>query len=134
MLRLKKEKDASDMEILRLKKELELGKKMHEQHCLKLEVEAKETRAELEKKLKEAECLLIESRKKVEELESFTETKSLRWKKKERMYRSFMDCQFGVLQVCLDFHIFRLCLEQIHNVFIISLHLFPLKMMKFYLQ
>lgn len=98
VLRLKKEKDASDMEILRLKKELELGKKMHEQHCLKLEVEAKETRAELEKKLKEAECLLIESRKKVEELESFTETKSLRWKKKERMYRSFMDCQFGVLQ------------------------------------
>ncbi|EEF51194.1 kinesin heavy chain, putative [Ricinus communis] len=96
--RLKEEKNHSDIEKLTLKQELELAKKTHEEHYLLLEDHAKETKVELEKKLKELESLLAESRNKVEELESFSESKSKRWRKKEGKYRSFMDHQFKALE------------------------------------
>ncbi|KAG6634066.1 kinesin-like protein KIN-14J isoform X1 [Carya illinoinensis] len=98
MLKLQEEKDRSDMEILTLKQELEMAKRTHEDHCLLLESNSNEAKVELEKKLEELECLLTSSRKKVEELEAFSESKSLRWKKKERIYLSFIDYQFGALQ------------------------------------
>jgi kinesin family protein C2/C3 len=102
VVKLREEKDHSDMEILALKQELEVAKRTHEDHCLQLETNAKEAVIELEKKLKELECLLADSRKKVEELEAFSESKARRWKKKERIYKRYIDCHFGNLQVCLN--------------------------------
>ncbi|KDP25433.1 hypothetical protein JCGZ_20589 [Jatropha curcas] len=96
--RLREEKNHSDIEKLTLKKELELVKKKHEEHCLVLEVQSKETKVELEKRLEELECFLAESRNKVKELESFSESKSQRWKKKEGTYQSFINYQFKALQ------------------------------------
>uniref|UniRef100_A0A5B6YQ47 Kinesin-like protein n=1 Tax=Davidia involucrata TaxID=16924 RepID=A0A5B6YQ47_DAVIN len=98
VVRLMKEKDQNDTQILALKQELELAKQTHEKHCLQLETQAKETKVELDKNLMDLECLLTDSRKKVKELEVFSESKSLRWKKKELSYKSFMDFQFGSLQ------------------------------------
>ena len=59
----------------------------HEDHCLQLETNAKEAVIELEKKLKELECLLADSRRKVKELEAFSESKSRRRKKKGGIYK-----------------------------------------------
>ncbi|KAA8522412.1 hypothetical protein F0562_013227 [Nyssa sinensis] len=97
-VRLMKEKDQNDAQILALKQELELAKQRYEKHCSQLETQAKETKVELDKKLMDLECLLTDSRKKVKELEAFSESRSLRWKNKELSYKSFMDFQFGSLQ------------------------------------
>uniref|UniRef100_A0A2N9FW46 Kinesin motor domain-containing protein n=1 Tax=Fagus sylvatica TaxID=28930 RepID=A0A2N9FW46_FAGSY len=71
---------------------------MNQLQQIKLETTAKEAKVELEKKLNELECLLVDSRKKVEELEAFSESKLRRLKKKERIYKNFIDCHFGALQ------------------------------------
>ncbi|XP_050227782.1 kinesin-like protein KIN-14J [Mercurialis annua] len=99
LLRLKEEKNHSDVEIFNLKQELELVKKRHEEQCLFLEAQAKETKVELQKKVKELEHFLVESRSKVEQLQSFSESKSRRWKRKEGKYRNFIDHQSEALQV-----------------------------------
>ncbi|KAK4842898.1 hypothetical protein QYF36_001445 [Acer negundo] len=98
VLRLKKERNHSDVEISTLKHELEMAKRAHEQHCLQLEVQHEETKVESNKKLKELEHLFIDSKKKVKELESFSESKSRRWKKKERAYQSFINSQYEAIQ------------------------------------
>lgn len=98
VVKLRDEKDRSDMEILALKQELEVTKRTHEDHCLQFEMNAKEAKIESEKKLAELECLLTNSRKKMEELEAFSESKSRRWKRKERIYKRYIDYQFGALQ------------------------------------
>lgn len=105
MLKLKKQKAQSDIEISKLREELKATKKTHEGHCLQLETQAEETRVELERKLKELESLLMNSQKKVKELESFSESKYKRWKNRERIYRSFIDQQFGALKVCNICHV-----------------------------
>lgn len=108
--RLMKEKDRSDNEILALKEELEMARKTHEKHCLQLETQAKETKVELEKKLKELENLLTDSKKKVKELDAFSESKSRRWKRKELRYQNFVDSQFGALQVLIKCHALNIVL------------------------
>ncbi|XWS61771.1 hypothetical protein CRYUN_Cryun07bG0154000 [Craigia yunnanensis] len=102
VLQLKKEKIQNDIEISRLREELDSSKSMHERRCLQLEAQAKDTKMVLEKKLKELECLLSDSRKKVNELQSFSESKQKRWKNKERSYQSFIDQQFGALKELRD--------------------------------
>ena len=108
--RLMKEKDHSDNEILALKQELEMTRKMHEKQCLQLETQAKETKGELEKKMEELESLLTDSKKKVKELEAFSESKSRRWKRKELSYRNFLDSQFGALQVLIKSYVLNIIL------------------------
>ncbi|XP_052210202.1 kinesin-like protein KIN-14J isoform X2 [Diospyros lotus] len=98
IIRLMQEKDHSDVQISVLKKELALAKKEYDHHSLQLETQAKEIKARLEKKLVELEDLLMDSRNKVKELEKFSESKSLRWKKKELGYKSFLNSQFGSIQ------------------------------------
>ncbi|KAJ4960365.1 hypothetical protein NE237_020275 [Protea cynaroides] len=98
MVRLVKEKDYIDLEISTLKQELELANKKYEQHYLQLETQAKGTKIELEEKLKELMVLLEDSRKKVEELEAFSESKAQSWNKKEHSYQTFIDSQFKSLQ------------------------------------
>lgn len=98
VVKIRKEKDHSDMEILTLKEELEVAKRTHEDYRLQLQANAQEAKVELEKKLNELECLLIDSRKKVDELEAYSESKSRRWKKKEHIYQNFIDYQYGALQ------------------------------------
>ncbi|XP_044487038.1 kinesin-like protein KIN-14J isoform X2 [Mangifera indica] len=98
VLRLKKERDHSSIEISALKQELEMEKKTHILHCLKLEAQVEDTKVESDRKLKELECLLIDSKKKVKELESFSESKYQRWKKKESTYQNFIDYQFAAIQ------------------------------------
>ncbi|KAJ4973471.1 hypothetical protein NE237_006645 [Protea cynaroides] len=98
LARLTKEKDHSDLEISTLKQELELAKQKYEQHCLQLETQAMGTTVELEVKLKELEGILEDSRKNVQELKSFSESKAQIWNKKEHSYQNFVDLQFKSLQ------------------------------------
>lgn len=98
--RLRKEKDHYESQILSLKQELELAKTTYEENQLQLETHAKETKVQLEKRITELECLLADSRNKVKELEDFSESKFLRWKRKEHRYVHFINSQFGSLQVC----------------------------------
>ncbi|XP_052211221.1 kinesin-like protein KIN-14J [Diospyros lotus] len=98
IMRLIKEKDQKDIQISALKKELELAKKTYEKHCSHLERKAKEAKLELEKKLSEHERLLTESRDKTKELEVFSESNLLHWKKRELNYKSLLESQFGYLQ------------------------------------
>lgn len=99
IVRLMKEKDQSNIEISALKQELEMTKNMYKLRCLDLEKEAKSSSSEIEERLKELEHLLEDSRNKVKELESNSETKSHNWSKKENIYKSSMEFQFGALQV-----------------------------------
>ncbi|TYH81243.1 hypothetical protein ES332_D03G185900v1 [Gossypium tomentosum] len=102
VLQLKKEKVQKDLEISRLKEELESSKKMHEIQCLQLEAQAEDNKVLLEKKLKEVEYLLSDSRKKVDELQSFSESKQKRWKDRECSYQRFIDQQFRALKELRD--------------------------------
>lgn len=99
-----KEKDHSDRQISALKQELEMAKSTYEKQCMQLETHAKETKVELEKKLMELEYLLTDSRDRIKDLEAFSESKSLRWKKKELAYKRVLDSQSGLLQVCICCH------------------------------
>lgn len=101
MMSLKERKELCDVAILNLKDELEMARREHENHCLQLETNAKEEKAKLEAKLNELEYLLADSGKRVKELESFSESKSLKWKKKEFVYQNFVDHLLGALQVCV---------------------------------
>lgn len=96
---LQKDKDHREMQISSLNHELELCKKTYEEKCLHLETHAEKTSIELGNKIMELECLLTDSRKKVEELEAFSESKLLKWKRKEHVYKHFIESQSGSLQV-----------------------------------
>lgn len=98
LIKLRKEKNNRDLEISKLKQELEIMKDTYESRCVQLETNTIEVESELKKKITNLENLLIDSRKKVKELEKFTESKFLRWKKKERGYKNFMDFQSGSLK------------------------------------
>ncbi|KAK8266681.1 hypothetical protein V6Z12_D12G262700 [Gossypium hirsutum] len=98
LLQLKKNNIQNDLEISRLRKELESSKEMHERHCLQLEAQAEGTKAVLEVKLKELECLLTDSKKKADDIQSFSESTQKRWKNRECSYQSFIDQQFGALK------------------------------------
>ncbi|KAJ8540495.1 hypothetical protein K7X08_032482 [Anisodus acutangulus] len=91
-------KDIEDprQEINALKKEMEIAKKLYEQHTLEMEKKATEAQQELGEKLKEATCLLMESRNRIKELETFSQTKLHNWKK-EHIYQIFTDFQLGAL-------------------------------------
>ncbi|XP_019059322.1 PREDICTED: kinesin-like protein KIN-14G isoform X2 [Tarenaya hassleriana] len=98
VLSLRKEKECRDAEISKLKGELEMEKRTHENRCLELEAKAQKIKVELEKKLKDAEFREVDSAKKVEELEKLCESKSQKWENKEGTYQSFIDRQSGALQ------------------------------------
>lgn len=103
LIRVMRDKDRYEVEISLLKQELELTKKTYEKNCSELENQAKETKSQLENKIMELESLLTDSRKKVKELEAFTESKYLRWRRKEHGYKRFIDSHFGSVQVCINF-------------------------------
>lgn len=104
LARLRNENNNCNIEISKLNHELEMTRDMYEKRCMELETHATKIRSELEKKIMDLESLLTGSRKKVKELEKFTESKFLRWKKKERGYKNFMDFQCGSLKVCKIFY------------------------------
>ena len=96
---LKEQKERCDVELSNLRKELEMAKREHENNCLQLEKNAKEEKVKFEEKLNELENLLADSRKKVKELETFSESKSLRWKKKEFVYQNVVNDLLGAFKV-----------------------------------
>ncbi|KAK6158248.1 hypothetical protein DH2020_005562 [Rehmannia glutinosa] len=98
LIKLRKEMDSCESQILSLIEELTLAKKSYKENLFQLEAKAEETKEKLQKKILELECLLTDSSKKVKELEDFSESKFLRWKRKEHGYRHFIDSQFGSLQ------------------------------------
>ncbi|KAK4354337.1 hypothetical protein RND71_026531 [Anisodus tanguticus] len=91
-----KEIEDPRQEINALKKEMEITKKLYEQHILEMEKKTTEAQQELGEKLKEATCLLMESRNRIKELETFSQTKLHNWKK-EHIYQIFTDFQLGAL-------------------------------------
>ncbi|CAI0414486.1 unnamed protein product [Linum tenue] len=95
---LKEEKRSLENENSALKRELETLKRIHEEHCLQIETQAKETNQALEKKTHDLECYLMDSNKRVKQLESFSESKLEGWKKKEETFRIFLNNHQRALQ------------------------------------
>ncbi|GAA0139494.1 microtubule binding motor protein [Lithospermum erythrorhizon] len=95
---LLKEKVDYEMHISSLKRELEFTIKTHEENFLQLKTLSTETKVELEKKIIELACNLVDSQKRVEELENLSESKYMRWKKKELGYKHFIDSHVGSIQ------------------------------------
>ncbi|XP_055825026.1 kinesin-like protein KIN-14P [Solanum dulcamara] len=93
-----KKKEDDRREIAALKQETELATKLYEQHTLEMKKKATEAQKELEEKLKETMSLLTESRNRIKELETFTQSKSHSWKKKEHIYQIFTEFQLGALR------------------------------------
>ncbi|MCE3216440.1 hypothetical protein HAX54_006507, partial [Datura stramonium] len=93
-----KEKEDHEQEITVLKQEMEIAKKLYEQHTLKMEKKSTEAQQELEEKLKEAVSLLTESRNRINELETFSQSRLHSWKKKEHIYQIFTEFQLGALR------------------------------------
>ncbi|XP_051129964.1 kinesin-like protein KIN-14J [Andrographis paniculata] len=98
LITLKQEKDHCESVISSLEEEVKLAKKAYEENCSRLEVRAEETENKLQKKILELEYLLSDSRNKVKELEEFSESKFMLWKRKEHVYKHFIDSQTGSLQ------------------------------------
>lgn len=127
MERLMTEKERGNQEILALKQELEVVKKMAEARCQQIEAESMGAKMALEERVRELECQLavskrkvrdleacsesrnqgvqelelqlIASRKRLKQLEIYSETKDQFWHKKGLIFRSFMDSQLDALQV-----------------------------------
>ncbi|KAL8138928.1 hypothetical protein V2J09_004929 [Rumex salicifolius] len=98
VVKLVQEIDLRDAETKALKKAMEETKISYENQCMGLETKMKETRSDLEKKIKELDCLLKDSKNKVEELEQLSEIERQRIKKKELLYKNFLDTKFSLLQ------------------------------------
>lgn len=97
VIRLIREKDHCETDLVLLKQELGLTKEKYETNCLKLENQTKDA-AELETKIRDLESLLNDSSNRVKELEDFTESKYMRWRRKEHGYKQLIDCQFGSIK------------------------------------
>ncbi|CAL1401066.1 unnamed protein product [Linum trigynum] len=95
---LNEEKNSLEIENFALERELETLKRTHEDHCLQIETQAKEINQALEKKARDLERYLMESKKRVKQLESFSESKSEGWKKKEETFRLFLNNHQRALQ------------------------------------
>lgn len=95
------EKEDHRREIADLKQEMEIAKRLYEQHTLEMKEKATKAQQELEEKLKEAMSLLTESRNRIKELETFIESQSRSWTKKEHIYQIFTEFHLGALRVCL---------------------------------
>ncbi|XP_015060371.1 kinesin-like protein KIN-14K [Solanum pennellii] len=92
------EKEDHRREIADLKQEMEIAKKLYEQHTLEMKEKATKAQQELEEKLKEAMSLLTESRNRIKELETFIESQSRSWTKKEHIYQIFTEFHLGALR------------------------------------
>ncbi|KAG8661529.1 hypothetical protein MANES_01G011700v8 [Manihot esculenta] len=98
MVKLAKEKEQINNELSALKQELEITKKTCELRCLQMETEANDAKADLEKRLQELVQLLEESRNKVKVLESYSKSQKQSWNKKDLIFQSLAEFQFGALQ------------------------------------
>ncbi|GFZ16803.1 P-loop containing nucleoside triphosphate hydrolases superfamily protein [Actinidia rufa] len=98
VIRLAKEKDQINNEILKLKQEMEIARKENEECCIQMETEAKGAQRELADRLKKVTHLLTESRSRVKELEAYSESKNQRWNKKEHIYQIFTEFHLGALR------------------------------------
>ena len=98
--KLIREKEDSDHIISELKKELENVKKSYENRCQQLERNSNEIKTQLEKRIQEVESLLVESRRRMKELEAFSESKFQNWNKKERVLQNFIGFQLQSVKVC----------------------------------
>ncbi|KAL9337613.1 hypothetical protein Peur_069382 [Populus x canadensis] len=96
--KLTKEQEQRDLELSALKQELELVKQTHELHRLQMETEAKAAKGGLERRLKELEIHLKDSRNQVRVLEAYSQSKSKMFNKKEHIFKSFVEFQFGALK------------------------------------
>ncbi|KAJ6340121.1 hypothetical protein OIU77_007966 [Salix suchowensis] len=96
--KLIKEQEQRDVELSDLKQELKLAKQTHELHCLQMETEAKAAKDGLEGRMKELEILLEDSRNQVRVLEAYSQSKSNMFNKKEHIFKSFVEFQFGALK------------------------------------
>ncbi|KAL3570843.1 hypothetical protein D5086_028092 [Populus alba] len=96
--KLTKEQEQRDLELSALKQELELVKQTHELHRLQMETEAKAAKGGLEGRLKELEIHLGDSRNQVRVLEAYSQSKSKMFNKKEHIFKSFVELQFGALK------------------------------------
>ncbi|XP_011013061.1 PREDICTED: kinesin-4-like isoform X2 [Populus euphratica] len=96
--KLTEEQKQRDLELSALKQELELVKQTHELNRLQMETEAKATKGGLEGRLKELEMHLEDSRNQVRVLEAYSQSKSKMFNKKEHIFKSFVEFQFGALK------------------------------------
>ncbi|KAB5524675.1 hypothetical protein DKX38_022424 [Salix brachista] len=96
--KLIKEQEQRDVELSDLKQELKLAKQRHELHCLQMETEAKAAKDGLEGRMKKLEILLEDSRNQVRVLEAYSQSKSNMFNKKEHIFKSFVEFQFGALK------------------------------------
>ncbi|XP_074334709.1 kinesin-like protein KIN-14C [Apium graveolens] len=89
-------KGAND--ILCLKQDLKITKKNHELHCLRMETEAIGVQQELAERLEEVGQKLADSRKRVEDLEAYAESRNDQLTKKENICKTMIEFQLGALQ------------------------------------
>ncbi|XP_065003148.1 kinesin-like protein KIN-14C [Musa acuminata AAA Group] len=103
MVKLTKEKEKSDKIISDLTQELETIKRTYEDQTYgdqfqQMDTKAKEYQIELEEKLKDAESVLAESQRRIQELETDSESNFQNWNQKEHVFESFVDLQMQSVQ------------------------------------
>nr|XP_018673967.1 PREDICTED: kinesin-4 isoform X3 [Musa acuminata subsp. malaccensis] len=96
--KLAKEKEKSDKIISELKQELETTKRTYGDQFQQMDTKAKEYQIELEEKLKDAESVLAESQRRIQELETDSESNFQNWNQKEHVFQSFVDLQMQSVQ------------------------------------
>ncbi|CAL9154407.1 unnamed protein product [Musa hybrid cultivar] len=96
--KLAKEKEKSDKIISELKQELETVKRTYGDQFQQMDAKAKEYQIELEEKLKDAESVLAESQRRIQELETDSESNFQNWNQKEHVFQSFVDLQMQSVQ------------------------------------
>ncbi|THU73453.1 hypothetical protein C4D60_Mb04t23010 [Musa balbisiana] len=96
--KLAKEKEKSDKIISDLKQELETMKRTYGDQFQQMDTKAKEYQIELEEKLKDAESVLAESQRRIQELETDSESKFQSWNQKEHVFQNFVDLQMQSVQ------------------------------------
>ncbi|KAH7651331.1 Minus-end-directed kinesin ATPase protein [Dioscorea alata] len=93
-----KDKEEKEHLILKLKQEFESMKNSCMKQCQESESDAKETKLQLDNRIKELEILLADSRRKIEELELYSKSKSQTWNEKESTFLNSISFQQQVVQ------------------------------------
>lgn len=86
-------------EILCLKQDLKITKKNHELHCVQMETEAIGVQQVLAQRLEEVGQMLAVSKKRIKDLEAYSESKNEQLNKKENICKKIIEVQLGTLQV-----------------------------------
>ncbi|EPS68131.1 hypothetical protein M569_06641, partial [Genlisea aurea] len=98
LTKLRQEKEHFENQVMFTEEELNSAKTAFEENFLQMKIEAKDIQERQLKKIQDLGGLLADSRNKLNNLENFSDSKVIEWKRKEQKYKQFIAYHSGALE------------------------------------